>query len=128
MFFWNPNAGAMKLTGIPSTSQSASMTAVVSGEVRPGSSSMESSRRYLLPASVVKAPCLAARYFSSRPFIFCIAGQTAQMRAVEGPVVQGQARGRDSGLSDPGDDRRVDLGETGAGLFRASSGERSKVM
>ena len=45
MFFWKPNAGAMKLTGMPSTSHSASITAVVSGVVSPGSSSMDSSRR-----------------------------------------------------------------------------------
>ena len=44
-FFWKPKAGAMKLTGMPSASQKASITAVVSGVVRPGSSSMESSRR-----------------------------------------------------------------------------------
>ncbi len=45
VFFWKPKAGATKLTGMPSTSHSASMTAVVSGVVRPGNSSMESSRR-----------------------------------------------------------------------------------
>ena len=45
MFFWKPNAGATKLICIPSASHSASMIAVVSGVVRPGSSSMESSRR-----------------------------------------------------------------------------------
>ena len=45
MFFWKPKAGATKLTGMPSTSHSASITAVVSGVVRPGSSSMDSSRR-----------------------------------------------------------------------------------
>jgi hypothetical protein len=45
MFFWKPKAGATKLTGMPSTSQSASMMAVVSAVVRPGNSSIDSSRR-----------------------------------------------------------------------------------
>jgi len=49
-FFWKPNAGAMKLTGISMASHRASMIAVVSGVVRPGSSSMESSRRKRRPA------------------------------------------------------------------------------
>ena len=66
----------MKLIGIPMISQSASMMAVVSGVVRPGSSSIDSSRRYFCPIPVVKARLRARRYFSSRTFIFFIAGQT----------------------------------------------------
>ena len=61
---------------MPSASHSDSITAVVSGVVRPGSSSIESSRRYRRPASVVNAFSRAARYFSSRRFIFSSAGQT----------------------------------------------------
>jgi hypothetical protein len=45
MFFWKPKAGATKWIFIPSASQSDSMIAVVSGVVRPGSSSIDSSRR-----------------------------------------------------------------------------------
>ena len=61
---------------MPSASHSDSIAAVVSGVVRPGSSSMESSRKYCLPTSVVKAFSRAARYLSSRRFIFSSAGQT----------------------------------------------------
>ena len=44
VFFWNPNAGATKLICMSSASQSDNITAVVSGVVSPGSSSIESSR------------------------------------------------------------------------------------
>ena len=76
MFFWKPKAGAMKLIGMSMASQSASMMAVVSGVVRPGSSSIDSSRRYARPAAVVNACSRAARYLVSRAFIFRSAGQT----------------------------------------------------
>ena len=49
----------MKFTGMSSTSHKASITAVVSGVVRPGSSSIESSRRYVRPTGVVNAAARA---------------------------------------------------------------------
>ena len=45
MFFWKPKAGATKLTRHAEHLAQRSITAVVSGVVRPGSSSIDSSRR-----------------------------------------------------------------------------------
>jgi hypothetical protein len=45
-FFWKPNAGAIKLTGISRTVQAARAVASLAEEVNPGSSSIDSSRKY----------------------------------------------------------------------------------
>ena len=64
---------------MPSSSQSARTTASVSVLVKPGISSIESSRKKAHATSVVNAARRAAVYFSSRTFILHIERHTYAM-------------------------------------------------